>query len=100
MNDFSWDELNQSSSQVLEKKIDNSSTIEYIKYDPTFKALTICFKGSKDNYTYFDVPVDVYRNLVDADSAGKYFAQNVKKSYTFSKKAGSKKKDESTNNKK
>lgn len=84
---FSIDSLINNSNTTHEKKIENSSTIDWIRYDETFQSLTITFKGSKDSYTYFDVPFSVYQNLIDSDSVGKYFAGNIKKNYTYSKKS-------------
>jgi hypothetical protein len=84
---YSVENLMQSSESTHEKKIENSSTIVSVSYNSTFQSLTVTFKGNKESYTYFDVPFAVYQNLIDADSAGKYFAGNIKKNYTFSKKA-------------
>ena len=48
-----------------------SSMMVSAGYDPATRVLEIEFaKGVV--YHYFDVPLDVYQNLVDADSQGRF----------------------------
>jgi hypothetical protein len=86
-----WTEaLSADSSIVYNHDVENSSIIQKVVYTVSLKSLTIYFKNSKESYTYFDVPLTVYQDLIKADSIGKYFASNIKKKYNFSKKAISK----------
>ncbi len=42
--------------------------------------LHIMFKGNK-HYVFYDVPIEVYNELVLAESVGKYFHANVRDKY-------------------
>lgn len=55
----------------------DSSNIETIDYDPTTKVLTIQFKN-KTVYTYANVGVIDYSNLMRAPSQGQYFAKSIR----------------------
>lgn len=58
----------------------NSSVINFAAYDKTNEILLIVF-NSASIWMYYDVPEDVYRGLVSAESAGKYFNLNIKHKY-------------------
>lgn len=58
----------------------NSTSLRYAEYDSADKVLTICFSSGKE-YKYADVPKDVYQELIEAQSAGKFFQQYVKPYY-------------------
>lgn len=55
-----------------------SSNIDGVAYDPTKKQLWVRFKG-KDVYTYFDVPLKIYRGFWSAPSKGHYFWEKIRK---------------------
>ncbi|CAA6829264.1 MAG: Unknown protein [uncultured Aureispira sp.] len=59
-----------------------SSNLSSIGYDEG--VLEIEFKTRKI-YQYHNVPNIVYEQLMSAQSHGKYFASNIKKSYSYSK---------------
>jgi len=62
-----------------------SSQIDRIGYDHETSQLGVVFKGGGE-YIYNDVPVEIYRQLIDSDSLGSAFHQLVKKGgYEFSK---------------
>lgn len=62
----------------------SSSSIAAIGYENESETLEIEFlKGG--TYQYFDVPENIYKDLMNADSHGQYFAQNIKGAYRFSK---------------
>lgn len=87
-NDDIWDSLlSEPDPKTIDTPIENSSIIRRVIYSPKFLALTIHFKAANETYTYFDVPGHIYKEMMAADSIGKYFAANIKKKYTFSKKA-------------
>ena len=58
----------------------NSSSIKYAEYDTTDEVLTVCFSSGKE-YKYKDVPKDIYLELVEANSAGKFFQSCIKPVY-------------------
>lgn len=62
----------------------NSSAISRVAYSEQDQTLHITFLHSGRTYTYYDVPVSIYRGLVSAGSPGRYFNFNVKNRYTYS----------------
>jgi hypothetical protein len=61
-----------------------SSNLNSAEYDPETRALTIAFKGGS-SYTYSDVDEGTYTGLLAAGSPGKYFAENIKDTFRFTK---------------
>ena len=59
-----------------------SSTIDEVLYDG--KDMTITFT-SGSTYVYSNVPNEVYTDFVNADSKGRYFHNNIKESYTYTR---------------
>lgn len=62
----------------------NSTDIASIGYDEITEILEIEF-NSGAVYQYFNVPSNVYANLMAASSHGKFFTQNIKNVYQYSK---------------
>ena len=62
----------------------SSSNISSIGYDPGTGILEIEFK-SGGIYQYSNVSTEVYQALLSAPSVGKFFYQNIKSSYEYSK---------------
>jgi hypothetical protein len=58
----------------------------FVKYDDDAGELDITFTSGK-TYRYRDVPPDVYDELLDAESKGEYFNENIKNIFTFSEVA-------------
>lgn len=58
----------------------NSSNLASIGYDSNSNILEIEF-NSGGIYEYYNVPESEYRNLMNADSHGKYFAANIRDNY-------------------
>lgn len=54
-----------------------SSNIKSIGYDESSTILEIEFLNSR-LYQYFNVPIEIYDELMNADSQGKYFNANIK----------------------
>jgi len=54
-----------------------SSNLKSVGYDPDEKILEVEF-NSGAIYQYEGVPQSTYQDLLDADSVGAYFNQNVK----------------------
>ena len=59
-----------------------SSNISRFRYDPDTKVLEIEFHGS-GLYQFFDVPIQLFEGLMNANSHGKYFNQNIKAHYRY-----------------
>ena len=61
-----------------------SSNIEAIAYDPSKKILSVKFHKS-GIYHYEDVPELMYREMLEAESAGKYFSEYIKGIFDYKK---------------
>ena len=61
-----------------------SSDLAEIGYDSANQILEVQFKRG-EVYQYFDVPEYQYNSLKDADSKGKYFSQNIKNTYRYTR---------------
>ncbi|KZX11337.1 hypothetical protein MBORA_15820 [Methanobrevibacter oralis] len=62
----------------------SSSNLESVGYDPSTETLRIKFLKS-GLYEYYNVPQDVYDGLMAASSKGKYFHNNIKDKYPYTK---------------
>ena len=58
---------------ILHHKFIESSVLASCSYDTETKDLTITFLNGR-TYTYVDVPQNIYSELADSKSAGKYFS--------------------------
>jgi KTSC domain len=77
--DVGWAEALGEHSQSV-----NSSAISRVGYNEQDQTLTVTFLQSGRTYTYYDVPITIYRGIVRASSPGRYFNFNVKNRYSFS----------------
>ena len=59
-----------------------SSAIDRAAYEDEGRTLDLWYSGG-DRYRYFDVPIDVYRSLRQASSAGEYVNREIKPHYRF-----------------
>jgi hypothetical protein len=59
-----------------------SSTIKSVEYDDDARELDITFTSGK-TYRYFNVPLEIYAELLDAGSKGKFFNDNIKGAFAF-----------------
>lgn len=59
----------------------DSMAIDTASYDTDTSNLTIMFTSSPSQYTYVNVPFDVFKGLVEAKSAGVFFNHVIKPSY-------------------
>jgi hypothetical protein len=66
----------------IELKPVKSSNIKAVGYDPTTLTLRIQYKTDRV-YNYFGVPVEIYTNLMAAESVGKFFWANIRTQYAF-----------------
>ena len=67
---------------LLRQKVDNSSNIKHIAYQPQFKVMQVIFENGRI-YWYYQVPREVYDAFISAQSKGTYFWSNIKNKYTF-----------------
>lgn len=58
-----------------------SSWLERAGYDAESQTLTIRMKNSSDMYEFHGVPEEVYREFLDADSKGAFFATKIQNEY-------------------
>ena len=69
----------------MERQSVESSNLASIGYDAENEILEVEFNHG-GIYQYFDVPENVYDELMNADSHGQYFDRNIKKAgYQFQK---------------
>jgi len=62
----------------------DSSNIEAIGYDPNAQELHVQFL-SGITYVYYNVPENVYEEIMDAPSKGSYFNRIIKGVYEYAK---------------
>jgi len=60
----------------------NSSSLDYMDFNPGTNILEIGFKRGAI-YKYFDVPSSVALELMQEESAGKFFSKNVAKVFQY-----------------
>ena len=72
------------------KPVEKSSNVKAIGYDPESKKMRVAFKGKDgDNvYEYDDVPPHEHANMLSAESAGSYFAKNIRGKFGVEKLKG------------
>ena len=54
-----------------------SSVLASAAFDEATNRLTVTFKSGR-SYEFFDIPMDVWFGLKEAESKGRYFTQNIK----------------------
>jgi len=58
----------------------NSSMLGNIMYNIDTTRLTVVFKNNQE-YFYDNVPIEVWKQFNEAESKGKFYAQNIKGKY-------------------
>jgi len=58
----------------------NSSMLGNIMYNIYTTRLTVVFKNNQE-YFYDNVPIEVWKQFNEAESKGKFYAQNIKGKY-------------------
>lgn len=61
----------------------DSSLIRSVGYDLASSVLEIEFTGEGRIYDYFDVPLSIYSELMEAESKGQYFNDYIKDMYSY-----------------
>lgn len=68
----------------MERQNVESSNLASIGYDAKNEILEVEFKHG-GIYQYFDVPENVYEELMNADSHGVYFSTNIRNDFEYQK---------------
>lgn len=66
----------------MERKAVESSQVKAVGYDPATKVLEVEFHSGAI-YQYPGAEPDVYEGLMNAESVGRFFNQNVKFSFDY-----------------
>ena len=72
----SCDDIPLESQMILWSSV-SSTTIKQIGYEPSVKYVHIRFKTGDKPLTYFDVPEEVYRDFLSAQSKSTYYKKNI-----------------------
>ena len=70
----------------IEMQSVKSSLLDKVGYDPEAKVLAVQMNYSSDVYLYRDVPMDVFDDLLAADSKGAYYVKHIKGKYKTERK--------------
>ncbi|QKT07315.1 KTSC domain-containing protein [Gordonia sp. X0973] len=68
----------------MERIAVSSTNLNSVGYDEQSMTLEVEFKNGS-LYQYFDVPAAAYQELVGASSVGRYFTQNIRNAYRYSR---------------
>jgi KTSC domain len=60
-----------------------SSMMTFVNYDDEASELDITFTSGKI-YRYREVPAEIYDGLLDAESKGEFFNDNIKDAFVYS----------------
>lgn len=67
-------------NKITYKKFQDSSVLKSAAWDAKTQTLLVVF-NSNSVWNYQSVPHDVFLNLINSDSAGKFFNLNIRNSY-------------------
>lgn len=62
----------------------SSSTITRVGYDSSSMTLAVEFRNGSV-YEYFEIPSNIFEDLVNAASVGRYLAQHIKGIYRYAR---------------
>lgn len=71
-------------AKVIRTRFESSSIAE-VSYNPDTGLLEVRYRRTGHTYDYFDVPMDVYRALMEADSKGAFLSQVIKPNYDYAR---------------
>jgi lysyl-tRNA synthetase class 2 len=60
-----------------------SSMMTFVKYDDEARELDVTFTSGK-TYRYREVPVEIYDGLLESESKGEFFNDNIKDVFAYS----------------
>lgn len=61
-----------------------SSNVDSVGYDTNTQTLEVEFKNGYV-YQYFDVPENIYKQMIHADSAGRFLFTNIKGVFRYAR---------------
>ena len=67
---------------LLHQKVPDSSNIKHVAYQPALQIMQILFVSGRI-YWYYKIPRSIYDGLINSESKGKYFWENIKSKYTY-----------------
>lgn len=70
----------------IEMQSVKSSLLDKVGYDPETKVLAVQMNYSSDVYLYRNVPLEVFDDLLAADSKGGFYVKNIKGKYKTERK--------------
>ena len=76
--------LTQEEINIMEREMVASSTVVSIGYEPASSTLEVEFKTG-GVYQYYNVPAQIYQQLMETDSKGKFLHVYIKPAYPFSR---------------
>jgi hypothetical protein len=68
---------------VMDRQPVESSLIRSVGYDLDNSILEVEFVESGRVYEYFDIPLSVYTELMEAESKGTYFNESIRDLYSY-----------------
>ncbi len=69
-------------ARLLRTKLDSSS-IEWITYDPGQRVLEVMFRRTGHTYNFYDVPRTTYREFMETDSKGAFLNRVIKPNFEY-----------------
>ncbi len=66
----------------MQRELVDSTALRAVSYNADSQILEIEFQ-SGEVYRYFEVPAEVYWELIEAESRGRYFVQALRNNYPF-----------------
>ncbi len=63
-----------------------STIFSRVGYDAASQELTVVFRESGEAYVYKGVSAELYQNLVDAESVGAYYHENIRGKFDYDRK--------------
>jgi hypothetical protein len=68
--------------EMEKRQLVQSTTLTSVGYDPTLRVLELEFR-SGEIYRYRAVPSTIYRELMAAESKGRFFSKNIRGKFPF-----------------
>ena len=70
--------------------VPDSSLIQKLRWDKVSEKstngnLTVMFKSNNEVYSYENVPHNIVESLLNSESIGKFFAEEIRNNYSFHK---------------
>lgn len=70
--------------RMLKHKFEGSSLIKEVEFDAVTEQMDVVFNNNMA-YRYHAIPKTEYQALVESASAGKYFSENIRNRYSYTK---------------